>query len=71
MWGYLEFRQMELHMIMQARSHNINDGTIKFDGQIVWLEGDTNATESKKQVRLHAVGQRLRDARATHAAITT
>ncbi len=38
MWGYLEYRAMELHMIMLARSHNINEGKIKFDGQIVWLE---------------------------------
>jgi hypothetical protein len=70
MWGYLEFRQMELHLIMCMRQVNITKCKIKYDGQIAWLEGDNNATESKKQVRLHAVGQRLRDARATHAVTT-
>lgn len=38
MWGYLEHRMMELHMILLARSRGIEKGTIKFDGQFVWLE---------------------------------
>lgn len=43
MWGYLEFRQMELHMIMCMRRVNINKGKIRYDGQIAWLEGEVNA----------------------------
>lgn len=70
MWGYLEYRMMEMHMILMARSHGIEQGNIKFDGQFVWLEGDTNAEESKKQARLHGVGERLRDAAAANAAAT-
>lgn len=68
MWGYLEYRMMELHMILLARSHGIEKGNIKFDGQFVWLEGDTNAEESKKHERLYGVGERLRGG-ATNAAV--
>jgi hypothetical protein len=70
MWGYLEFRQMELHLIMCMRQVNITKCKIKYDGQIAWLEVDTNAKESEKQKRLHGVGEQLRDA-AANAAVTT
>lgn len=38
MWGYLEFRQMELYMILYLRRFNIHKGKIRYDGQIAWLE---------------------------------
>lgn len=38
MWGNLQFRQMELHMILFLRRLNITKGKIRYDGQFVWLE---------------------------------
>jgi len=38
MWGYLEFRQMELYMILLMRRLNIKEqGKIRYDGQFIWV----------------------------------
>lgn len=42
MWGYLQYRMMELHMVLLARNRGIEKGKIKFDGQVVWLERGQN-----------------------------